>query len=130
MLLPAIPVSPVGIWGTLSSSDSDPARVGMYAVLLNIGAPSDRAVGCPAWDGGCHREMVDDWTIYELTIYELMMMVLYMFCAYVLLCIFCSQGFSWVASLSGIFPHKLVWGIVRSFLGFEHVRSGGLGGVV
>ena len=25
MLLPAIPVSPVGIWGTLSSSDSDPA---------------------------------------------------------------------------------------------------------
>ena len=36
------------------------ARVGMCAVLLNIGAPSDRAVGCPAWDGGCHREMVDD----------------------------------------------------------------------
>ena len=37
------------------------ARASMYAVLLNIGAPSDRAVGCPAWDGGCHRELVDDW---------------------------------------------------------------------
>ena len=36
--------------------------------------------GCLAWDGGCHREMVDNWTIYELTIYELMMV--YMFCAY------------------------------------------------
>ena len=69
------------------------ARVVMYAVLLNIGAPSDCAVGCPAWDGGRHREMVDDWTIYELTIYELMLVVVYMFCVYVLLCIFCSQGF-------------------------------------
>ena len=49
------------------------ARVGMYAMLLNIGGPSDRAIGCPAWDGGCHCEMVDDWTIYELTIYEPMM---------------------------------------------------------
>ena len=41
------------------------ARAVMYAVLLNIGALSDCAVGCPAWDSGCHREMVDDWTIYE-----------------------------------------------------------------
>ena len=106
------------------------ARVGMYVMLLNIGAPSDRAVRCPAWDGGCHHEMVDDWTIYELTIYELMMVVVYMFCAYVLLCIFCSQGFFRLASLGGICPHKLVWGIARSFLGFEHVRAAGGGGVV
>ena len=101
------------------------ARAVMYAVLLNIGAPSHRAVGCPAWDGGCHREMVDDRTIYELTIYELILVVVYMFCVYVLLCIFCSQGFSRFASLSGVIPRKLVWGIVRSFLGFEHVRAGG-----
>ena len=94
------------------------ARAVMYAMLLNIGALSDRAVGCPAWDGGCHREMVDDWTIYELTIYELMLVVVYMFCVYVLLRIFCSQGFSRFASLSGVIPRKLVWGIVRSFLGF------------
>ena len=40
------------------------ARAGMYVVLLNIGAPSDCAIGCPAWDGGCHREMVEDWIIY------------------------------------------------------------------
>ena len=53
-----------------------------------------------------------------------------MFCAYVLLCIFCSQGSSRFASLSGIFPHKLVWGIVISLLGFEHVRAGGGGGSV
>ena len=88
------------------------ARVGMDVLLINIGAPSDCAVGCPAWDGGCRREMVDDWTIYELTIYELMMVVVYMFCAYVLLCIFCSQGFSRFASLSGVFPKKIVLGIV------------------
>ena len=104
---------------------SDPDVAGTSAVVANIGAPSDRAVGCPAWDGGCHREMVDDWTIYELTIHELMMVVVYMFCAYVLLCIFCGQGFSRFASLSGVCPHKLVWGIVRSFLGFKHVRAGG-----
>ena len=103
------------------------ARAVMYAVLLNIGAPSDRAVRCPVWDGGCHREMVDDWTSYELTIYELMLLVVYMFCVYVLLCIFCSQGFSRFASLSGVIPRKLDWGIVRSFLGFEHVRAGGGG---
>ena len=102
------------------------ARAVMYAVLLNIGAPSDRAVGCPAWDGDCHREMVDYWTIYELTIYKLMLVVVYMFCVSVLLCIFCSQGFSRFASLSGVILRKLVWGIV---LGFEHVRAGG-GGVV
>ena len=101
------------------------ARVGMSAMLLYIRAPSDRAVGCPIWDGGCHRE---DWTIYELTIYELMMVVVYIFCAYVLLCIFCSQVFSRFASLSGVCPHKLVWGLGRSFLGFEHVRAGGGGG--
>ena len=110
MLLPDMPVALLAV---------------MYAVLLNIGAPSDHAVGCPAWDGGCHREMVDDWTIHELTIYELMMVVVYMFCAYVLLCIFCSQGFSRFASLSGVIPRKLVWGIVRSFLGFEDVRAWG-----
>ena len=84
------------------------ARAGMYAMLLNIGAPSDRAVGCPAWDGGCHHELVDDWTINELTTYELMMVVVYMFCAYVLLCIFCSQGFPRFASLSGVIPRKFV----------------------
>ena len=89
------------------------ARAVMYAVLLNLGAPSDRAVGCPAWDGGCHREMVDNWTMYEP-----MLVVVYMFCVYVLLCLFCSQGFSRFASLSGVIPRKLVWGIVRSFLGF------------
>ena len=72
--------------------------------------------------------MVDDWTIYELTIYKLIMVVVYMFCAYVLLCMFCSQGFSRFASLSGVCPHKLVAGIARSFLGFEHVRAGGGGG--
>ena len=74
---------------------------------------------------GANPGMVDDWTIYEL-----MMVVVYMFCANVLLCIFCSQGFSRFASLSGVFPHKLVWGIVRSFLGFEHVRAEGGGGSV
>ena len=36
-----------------------------------------------------------------------------MFCAYVLLCNFCI----------------LIWGITRSFLGFEHVRAGGGGSV-
>ena len=105
------------------------ARAAMYAMLLNIGVLSDRAVGCPAWDGGRHREMVDDWTIYELTIYELMLVVVYMFCVYALLCIFCSQGFPRFASLSGVIPRKLVWGIVRSFLDFDHVRAGGGGGV-
>ena len=64
------------------------ARVGMYAILLNIGAPSDRAVGCPAWDGGCHREMVYDWTIYELTIYELMMVVVYICFVLMFCCVF------------------------------------------
>ena len=39
-----------------------------------------------------------------------------------------SQGISRFASLSGVFPHKLVWGIVRSFLGFELVCAGGGGG--
>ena len=51
---------------------SDPDVAGTSAVVakvtaLNITAPSDRAIGCPAWDVGCHREMVDDWTIYERT---------------------------------------------------------------
>ena len=54
--------------------------------------------------------------------------VVYMFCAYVLLCIFCSQGLPRFASLSGIIPQMLVRGIVRSFLVFEHVRAGGGGG--
>ena len=116
-----------GGWSSLDVAGTSAvvARVGMDALLMNIGAPSDRAVECPAWDGGCQRDMVDDWTIYELTIYELMMVVVYMFCAYVLLCIFCSQGFSRFASLSGVIPRMSVWGIVRSFLGFEHVRGGG-----
>ena len=34
---------------------------------------------CSAWDGGCDREIVNDWTIYELTIYKLIMVVVYMF---------------------------------------------------
>ena len=54
---------------------------------------------------------------------------MYMFCAYVLLCIFCSQGFPRFASLSGVIPQMLVRGIVRSFLVFEHVRAG-VGGSV
>ena len=112
---------------------SDPDVAGTSAMVarvtaLNITAPSDRAVGCPAWDGDCHREMVDDWIIYELTIYELVMVVVYMYCAYVLLCIFCSQSFSRFASLSGVFPHKLVWGIGPIVPCFEHVRAAGGGG--
>ena len=47
----------------------------------------------------------------------------HMFCVNVLLCSFRSQGFSRFASLSGVVPLKLVWGIVRPFLGFEHVRA-------
>ena len=78
--------------GGISATSYKVARAVMYAVLLNIAAPSDRAVGCSACNGGCHREMVDNWTIHELTIYELMLVVAYMFCVYVvyvLLCIFC-----------------------------------------
>ena len=52
-----------GVW-------SGPDAAGTSAVV-NLGAPSDRAVECLAWDGGGHREIVDDRTIYELTIYEL-----------------------------------------------------------
>ena len=66
----------------------------------------------------------------DRTIYELLMVVVYMFCVDVLLCSFRSQCFSRFASLSGVVPLKLiVWGIVRSFLGFEHVHAWG-GGVV
>ena len=39
------------------------AIVEMDALPMGNGAPSDCAVGCPAWDGGCQREMVDDGTI-------------------------------------------------------------------
>ena len=54
-----------------------------------------------------------------------------MFCAYVLLCIFCSQGFRRFASVCGVFPQMLVRGIARSLLVFEHVPAGeGGGGVV
>ena len=80
----------------------------------------------------------DDWTIYELVIVVMpggcddirliLEMVVYMSCAYVLLCIFCSQGFPRFASLSGVIPQMLVRGIVRSFLVFEQVHAGGGGG--
>ena len=79
-----------------------------------------------------------DWTIYELVmvvtpggcddIRLILEMVVYMFCAYVLLCIFCSQGFPRFASLSGVIPQVLIRGIVRSFLVFEHVCAGVGGG--
>ena len=108
-----------GVW-------SGPDVAGTSAVV-NLGAPLDRAVECLAWDGDGHREIADDRTIYELTTYEMLMVVGYMFCVDVLLCSFRSQGFSRFASLSGVVPLKLVWGIVRSFLGFEHVRAGGGG---
>ena len=42
MLLPAIPVSSVGIWGTLSSSDSDPA--GQDGLHVTGGPPAGSAV--------------------------------------------------------------------------------------
>ena len=106
---------------------SGPDVAGTSAVV-DLGAALVRAVECLAWDGGGRREMVDDRTIYELTIYELLMVVVYIFCVDVLLCSFRSQGFSQFASLSGVIPLKLVWGIVRSFLGFEHVHAGGGGG--
>ena len=76
--------------------------------MVDLGAASDRAVECLAWDGGGHREIVDDRTIYELTIYELLMVVVYMFCVDVLLCSFRSQGFSRFASLSGVIQLKLI----------------------
>ena len=38
MLLPAIPVGPVGLWGTLSPSDSDPAGLdGLYVTGGPVG---------------------------------------------------------------------------------------------
>ena len=79
----------------------------------------------------------DDWTIYELVMVvtpggcddiRLILEMVFMFCAYVLLCIFCSQGFPRFASLSGVIPQMLVRGIVRSFLVFEQVHAGGGGG--
>ena len=45
-------------------------------------------------------------------------MVVYMFCAYVLLCIFCSQDFPRFASVCGVFLPMLLRGIVRSLLVF------------
>ena len=45
--------------------------VAATSAVVNLGVPSDREVECLAWDGGGHREIVDDRTIYELTIYEL-----------------------------------------------------------
>ena len=39
------------------------AMVKMDALPMGNGAPLDCAVGCPAWDGGSQREMVDDGTI-------------------------------------------------------------------
>ena len=82
----------------------------------------------------------DDWRICDLVmvvtrggcddIRLTFEMVVYMFCAYVLLCIFCSQGFPRFASLSGVFSQMLVRGIVRSLLVFEHVHAGGGGGSV
>ena len=71
-----------GVWSgpDVAGTSAVVARVGMEALLMNIGAPSDRAVEYPAWDGGCHREMVDDWTIYELTIYYELLMVVVFIC--------------------------------------------------
>ena len=82
-----------GVW-------SEPDVAGTSAVV-DLGAASDCAVECLAWDGGGHREIVDgrtiyELTIYELTIYELLMVVVYMLCVDVLL-----------------------------FLRFEHIRAGG-----
>ena len=42
--------------------------------VVNLGAASDRAVECLAWDGGGRHEMVDDRPSYELTSYELYML--------------------------------------------------------
>ena len=39
------------------------AMVEMDAMPMENGAPLDCAVGCPAWDGGRRREMVDGVTI-------------------------------------------------------------------
>ena len=39
------------------------AMVEMDALPMGNGTPLDCAVGCPAWDGGHRREMVDDVTI-------------------------------------------------------------------
>ena len=82
----------------------------------------------------------DDWRIYELVmvvtpggcddIRLTFEMVVYLFCAYVLLCIFCSQGFPRFASLCGVFPQMLVRGIVRSLLVLSTFVLGGGGGVV
>ena len=53
MLLPAIPVDPVGLWGTLSPSDSDPAgQDGPYVTGGPVGhigtlSPSTPVVGLP-----------------------------------------------------------------------------------
>ena len=82
------------------------------SAVVDLGAASDRAVECLAWDGGGHREIVDDRTIYKLTIYKLLIIVVYMLCVDVLLCSFRSQCFSLFASLSGVVQLKLVWGIV------------------
>ena len=42
-------------------------------LVVDLGAASDRAVECLAWDGGGRHEMVDDRPSYELTSYELYM---------------------------------------------------------
>ena len=39
------------------------AMVGMDALPMGNDAPLDCADGCPAWDGGCQREMVDGVTV-------------------------------------------------------------------
>ena len=52
---------------------SGPDVAGTSAVV-DLGAASDRAVECLAWDGGGRHDMVDDWPIYELTNDELYML--------------------------------------------------------
>ena len=49
---------------------SGPDVAGTSAVV-DLGAASDRAIECLAWDGGGRHDMVDDRPIYELTSYEL-----------------------------------------------------------
>ena len=49
---------------------SGPDVAGTSAVV-DLGAVSDRAIECLAWDGGGRHDMVDDRPICELTSYEL-----------------------------------------------------------
>ena len=44
-------------------SGPDVARTHAVVAMVEMDAPLVCAVGCPAWDGGCQRKMVDDGTI-------------------------------------------------------------------